>query len=264
VTFYNGLVTSQTVPIGTVFTSGDGVQVSTDQSVTIPAANPPQEGEATVTATTIRTGSISNIHSYDINTAFSSSLFVKNLQAFTGGRDARDYKAVSPQDIQTVTSTLKQTLAQIMPQAFPLAPEEALILSHCLFAVTPSHQPGDEAATVTLKSSYTCQGHAYNAQAVINQSTAVFTSTRPGAQYQLFGTVHAQVSSVSPVRVTVSGTWVYTFSKDYEESLAEHIAGDSPARARAYLLKTGVIAQATIPTTLPDAMYIQFLVLISV
>ncbi len=94
-TFYNGLFTSQTVPIGTVLTGSDSLQVSTDQSVAIPAANPPQEGEATVNATTIRTGSISNIHSYDINTAFSSSLFVKNLQTFTGGRDARDFQAVA-------------------------------------------------------------------------------------------------------------------------------------------------------------------------
>src|SRR5713226_9136409 len=30
-TFYNGLLTSQTVPIGTVFTGADGIQVSTDQ-----------------------------------------------------------------------------------------------------------------------------------------------------------------------------------------------------------------------------------------
>src|SRR6266852_357060 len=62
-TFYNGLLTSQTVPIGTVFTGADGIQVSTDQSVTILAANPPQEGEVTITATTIRAGSIGNIHS---------------------------------------------------------------------------------------------------------------------------------------------------------------------------------------------------------
>src|SRR5260370_10616218 len=89
-TFYNGNANPQTVAIGTVFTGGDGIQVSTDQSVTIPAANPPNFGQATITATTRRAGSISNIHSDDINGTVSSSLFVKNLQVFPVAKDDRD------------------------------------------------------------------------------------------------------------------------------------------------------------------------------
>src|SRR5207253_2619459 len=59
-TFYNGLFTQQTIPIGTAFTGSDGVQVLTDQSVTIPAANPPQFAEATVTAHTLNPGTAGN------------------------------------------------------------------------------------------------------------------------------------------------------------------------------------------------------------
>jgi len=41
ITFYNGLLTPQTIAGGTVLTGSDGTQVVTDQPTTIPAANPP-------------------------------------------------------------------------------------------------------------------------------------------------------------------------------------------------------------------------------
>ena len=57
-------------------------------------------------------------------------------------------------------------------------------------------------------------------------------------------------------------TLVYVLSRDDEQYLAQHIQGDTPAQARTYLLQMGVISQASIPNTLPPAMYINFLVLV--
>jgi hypothetical protein len=65
-----------------------------------------------------------------------------------------------------------------------------------------------------------------------------------------------------PLFVVISGKWAYTFSPDYEQLLAQQIQGDTPAKARASLLKTGVISYASVPETLPPAMYINFLVLV--
>src|SRR6266446_4662971 len=48
--FYNGLSTSQSVAIGTVLTGQDSISVATDQAISIPPANPPSLGEASVTA----------------------------------------------------------------------------------------------------------------------------------------------------------------------------------------------------------------------
>src|SRR5260370_26325249 len=39
--FYNGQATIQTIAVGTIFTGADGIEVATDQAVTIPAGNPP-------------------------------------------------------------------------------------------------------------------------------------------------------------------------------------------------------------------------------
>jgi hypothetical protein len=261
-TFYNGLLTSQTVPTGTVLTGSDGVQVSTDRSVTIPAANPPQEGEATINATAIRAGSISNIHSGDINTAVSSSLLVKNLAAFTGGRDARTFRAVAPQDRQTLTTTINATLTQAFTTAFSLQPGEEDVPTNCHGTTSANHQPGEEAQSVTLTASETCSAIAYNQNELTRAAAAAFTKTRPGAQYHLVGSLQTTLQTVSPLTVSITGKWAYTFSQDYQQLLAEGIQGESPARAKAYLLKTGVISYASIPAPLPSAEYITFLVLV--
>jgi len=261
-TFYNGNANPQTVAIGTVFTGGDGIQVSTDQSVTIPAANPPNFGQATITATTIRAGSISNIHSYDINGTVSSSLFVKNLQVFTGGRDARDFQAVAQTDVDNVTSQVTHILLSSFQTAFTLRPGEQAQPTNCHTTTTASHSIGEEANTVTVKAVETCSAVAYNSQQLTRQATAAFTQTKPAATYHVVGSVQTTLQSVSPLVVTISGKWVYTFSPDYEQLLAQRIAGDSPARAKAYLFKTGVISYASVPNTLPPAMYINFLVLV--
>jgi len=228
-TFYNGNASPQTVAGGTVFTGSDGVQVATDQAVTIPAANPPYLGQATMTASTLRAGSAGNIHADDMNGTVSSSVFVKNLAAFTGGRDARTYQAVAPQDIQNATSTLQATLVQAMPLAFPVAPGESVYPTHCLSTATPDHRAGEEATTVTVQDAYTCQGSAYNSQELAHQATAAFTQTRPAPRYHLIGSVQTKLSSVSPVSVNIHGSWVYTFSAEYEQYLAQQIAGDTPA-----------------------------------
>ena len=261
-TFYNGLLTSQTVPIGTVFTGADGIQVATDQSVTILAANPPQEGEATITATTRRAGSIGNIHSDDINTAFSSSLLVKNLQSFTGGRDSRDYQAVAQTDVDSGTAQVTHILSSSFQTAFVLRPGEQAQPTNCHMTSTANHKAGDEAQTVTLNGRETCSAIAYNSQQFTRQATAAFTQTKPAANYHVVGSVQTALQSVSPLVVTISGKWVYTFSPDYEQLLAQSIAGDTPAKARKYLLSTGIISSASVPSTLPPAMYITFLVLV--
>jgi hypothetical protein len=191
----------------------------------------------------------------------SSSVFVKNLQAFTGGRDARSYRAVARSDIDSITSTLEATLAREMPSVFTVAPGEGVYPTQCVSTVTPNHRPGDEASSVTVYIASTCQGRAYNKQTLTHQATAAFTTTKPAPRYHISGSLQTTFHGVSPLAVTINGTWVYTFSTEYEQDLAQHIQGDTPAQARTYLLKTGVISWASVPNTLPASTYIQFVVL---
>ncbi len=261
--FYNGGATPQSVPSGSVFSGTDGVKVTTDHSITIPAANLPAIGSITVSAHAVLAGRHGNIAAFDINNALSTDLKVRNEAPFNKGRDARTYQAVASADLTTLTSTGNDKVTQAFLTAFPLQPGEEAIPTQCHSTTTANHQRGDEAQSVTLTISKTCSAIAYNRQQIEQLATAAFTRTKPGTNYHLIGSVQTTVQSVTPLSVTMSGKWVYTFTPNYQQSLAESIAGKTPAQARKLLLHTGIIAYASIPSTLPpEAMYIHFFVLV--
>lgn len=260
-TFYNASFSSQTIQAGSVFTSANGIQILTNETVTVPANNPPQDGIASVASHTQTTGSIGNIQAFAINGQVSSSLYVKNLSAFTGGRNARDFQAVAQRDLDSLTTSTTQTVNQAVPPAFILQVGEAVHVTNCTTKASADHAAGAEAQTVTVTTSATCQGIAYSRVKLSKEATAAFTQTRPEVNYHIVGSAQTTLQTVTPFVVTIHGTWIYTFSTAYEQHLAEQIQGDSPDKARASLLKTGVIAQASIPSTLPPAEYINFLVL---
>ena len=247
--FYNGSANPQSIPGGTVFLGKDGVKVTTEQSITVPAANLP--------------GSQGNIAAFDITIALSSDLKVRNETPFSNGRDARTYRAVAPQDIQTLTSTLNDAVTQAFLTAFPLRQGEEAIPTTCHTTTSANHHIGDEAQSMTLTASKTCSAVAYHQDELTREATTAFIQTKPATNYHIVGSVQTTIQSVSPLTVTISGKWVYTFSPAYEQLLAQRIAGDTPAQAQKVLLRTEVISYANIPTTLPpEAMYINFLVLV--
>jgi hypothetical protein len=61
----------------------------------------------------------------------------------------------------------------------------------------------------------------------------------------------------------LTGLWEYALTPDDEQDLAQHIQGETPAQARAYLFKTGLVSRVTITPTqsLPDYYHIKFLIL---
>jgi len=115
VTFYNGRFSPQTIAVGSVLTGSDGIEVVTDEAVTIPAANTQHVGVASIPAHARQVGSQGNIHVLDIDIAISSDLLAKNLTTFSGGQDAGDYQAVARADLESLTSTLKTALVQQIP-----------------------------------------------------------------------------------------------------------------------------------------------------
>src|SRR6266699_3548596 len=191
ITFYNGLLTPQTIAGGTVLTGSDGVQVITDQPAIIPPANPPLEGHVTIPAHTLPAGAGGNIQAYDINQACcATSVVAKNTQSFTGGAAARDFLAVTRTDINTAVTSLLLTLSQSENAALQaqLHPGEALAVSACTPHVASNHKPGDEANHVTVTVSETCGGLAYASHEVYLdalQSLTAQATTTLGAEYAL-------------------------------------------------------------------------------
>src|SRR6266571_1579580 len=104
-TITNGSVISQTIPQGFRLNN-----VITDRAVFVPAGSANGYGYATVAAHTLITGRSGNIPAYAINQVEGSSIYIRNLAAFYGGRDAYSVKVVIPQDRQTAVTKARATL----------------------------------------------------------------------------------------------------------------------------------------------------------
>jgi hypothetical protein len=261
ITFYNGLLLSQTIAAGTVLTGNDGVQVITDQAALIPAGNPPIYGQVTVAAHAVLAGPQGNIPAYDINTACcATSVVAKNTRSFSGGADARDYSVVTRTDINTAVTSLLITLSQSEDAA--LSPQlhegEALITPSCNPEVSSDHRLGDEAKHVAVTVSVTCSGIAYvarTAYALAAQLLASDVTRKLGSRYALVGgiqvtIVHATMKSPGQRQATLlvqaAGTLAYQITQDMQQRLLRLIAGMTAQQAEQTLLTIPGIAGAQI------------------
>jgi Baseplate J-like protein len=109
-TLTNGSVIEATLPKGIILTGMDGIEVVTDAAVFIPAGSAAGYGVASVSAHAAISGKSGNIHSFDINRVEGTSIYIRNLAAFHGGRDANSVKVVTDQDRQTAMDTARSIL----------------------------------------------------------------------------------------------------------------------------------------------------------
>jgi hypothetical protein len=112
-TITNGSVISQSLPAGLIFISSSGISVATDTAVFVPAGSANGYGFATVAARALMSGKQGNIPAYTINRVEGSSVYVRNLTAFRGGKDAYSIKVVTAQDKQAALATARQHLAVV-------------------------------------------------------------------------------------------------------------------------------------------------------
>jgi len=280
-TFYNGSLNSQTIPAGTTFTGSDGVTIQTDADVTIPPNNPPLDGQASVNAHAVNTGSRGNIQAGDVNLALSSFLVVKNQLAFLGGQNEQNFLFVQASDIQTTkaeldTEVLKSLQASVHQE---LQTGEALIPPTCSTSTRSDHQIGEEANTVTVTLTTICSAVEYNQQALQDKADGLLTRNavhQLGTAYHLFGTLHTTVLTASRVQnpptlalvlLHITGTWMYQLNQQQFTTL---VAGKSKQEALQALLSQPGITNATIAgiadnSQLPqDTQHIHFLILVGV
>ena len=245
-TFYNGSNTAQTINAGTSFTGNDGVQVATDQTVTIPPNNPPVNGQATVAAHALVANAKGNIAADDINLALSSDLTVKNLTAFTGGQDERSFQTVAKSDIDTTAATLKPTLDLSMQGALAgqLKNGEALVTPHCTPTITADHQPGEESTTVKVTVNETCSAVAYNQdtlqakvtdlldhQAAKTLGTGYSILEKPHISITQATINHTSVSSVTFLSFNAQSIWIYALTAKEQNHMKNIIAGNPKNKA---------------------------------
>lgn len=114
-TLYNGASIAESLRAGFLLTASNGIELVTDSAVTVPAEDtsvtPPTQGMATVSAHAAAGGVVGNIPAYSVNAVVGSSLYIKNLTAFTGGQDARQETYATSADIQKATASAKEQVA---------------------------------------------------------------------------------------------------------------------------------------------------------
>lgn len=231
ITFYNSALFVQIIPTGEVLQAG-GVEIVTDQGVTLPAGNGDTNGKVTVPAHATLYGPVGNIGAYSINgSCCRPNVLARNLSAFTGGRAARDYQVMQQGDIDRATTTLKASLYQIIGLAIQvqIKPGESIVTPlPCTFTPSSDHRPREEAKVVKVTLSTTCTALAYNQQQMTSLATGQLAA-KVGKRYTLAGDVEVMVKTVKTASLTVSlsGSLVYQFEQAEVTQMKHLVAGRS-------------------------------------
>jgi hypothetical protein len=246
ITLYNGQLQSVTVAAGTVFTASNGAQAITEQEATIPAATPPIEGQATITAHAVTSGLSGNIPAKSIHAACCAlSVLAVNLTSFTGGQNERNFQTVRTADIAHIATPLKTAVAQSMRGALQgqVQASEQLQMLPCTPTVRSDHQIGQEAPTITVTVSETCSAAAYNTADLDRKATGLLTrqaGTMPGSAYSLIGNIQVRITKATIMHTPaplvflsfqVSGTWMYALSQGTQQQIKTLIAGKTKQEA---------------------------------
>lgn len=249
ITFYNGYTAAQTIPAGTLLQTASGVQVVTDADATVPAANPPTQGQATVPAHALQTGPAGNIRAYSIYGACCRAyILAANTATFTGGQDARTFQAVAQSDIDNATNAVKSSLMQSMDATFreQLQQGEAATPPNCKVTPVSDHKAGEEGTQASVTVTASCSASAYQTGDVQAQATHMLTAAaneQLGEGYIVTGDPHVTVigASVSGslLRLTVKaqGAMAYQLGQGELQSIKNHIAGMDKADAAAWIAR---------------------------
>ncbi|GHO55306.1 hypothetical protein [Ktedonobacter robiniae] len=267
ITFYNSATYAQTIPAGTLVTSAHGVQVITDQDVTIGAASYPTFGQASVSAHATQAGPVGNMKAGAIYGPCCRVNISAVNGAFSGGQEARDYQTATQHDIATAGASLKASLDQSITAALQTQVQstETLVTPlHCQPKTSADRQPGEEAASVNVTLDETCIGMVYQTQVLQTLITQVLTTQAKqqlGAGYTSSGDIHITTTTQGTTTIQATGTsiWVYQFSQAEQESMKSSIAGKSQAQAKNLLLARISVQSVSFSNnaTLPDVQHLR-------
>ena len=257
ITLYNEAPYIQTIYAGTVITVGDGIQIVTDQTVTIAAGNGEANGNAQVLAHTIQAGTNANIPPLAINTLCCiSGILAKNSSPFTGGLDSQPYPMLSQADLKREATHLAGTLSPIakvgiLSQIRDF--EQNLVPMQCSAHTTSNPKVGERATTANVSMSETCITQVYD-NAALQQLIGMQFTQDAGRQLssnfvqsgnltiaKRKTTLLDKTHSTYELSVAATGTLIFHLTPPQVQTLKKRIAGKSTAQAQQELLQlTGV------------------------
>lgn len=272
-TFINGSNAPYTFGIQTPIVSRSGVTFYLDAPVAIPAANPGVSfGVKTGNATAAAPGARGNIAPLGINIK-GDVITIRNVNAFTGGQDAKNYSFLKQSDIDSVATSLsnivlQQAQSEVKSQ-IRLTEQPATPLQCSQPSPTSNEPVGDTGVNVTgatVTVAVTCTQEVYDQQGLqtlVGNLLKAKAATDLGSKYTLVGNIvpTTTVRGVDPKTGTISllvnakGQWVYQFSDADKKALAELIVGLSADQATAKLKSQPGVVDVSIPsgvTTFPS------------
>jgi virulence-associated protein VagC len=241
ITFLNGGSQAVAIPQGFLLTGQDGVQVSTDHSVTVPVGDP--VGQAAVGARAVNVGPQGNIAALDISGSTSiQGVLAKNYAPFTGGQDASSYQAVSSRDLQDAADGLETTLTQgLLTRSTRLVPPGKGLVTplSCRRHITSDKPVGSAATQVRVTVEEICQGSFYDSAA----AAAVARRTLVQHSYVLLSSTLKLLVSPGPrsslvlCQVLASGMLRYQWTERQLRGLALLVTGKTEKQGRFLLME---------------------------
>ena len=138
-TITNGSAISQQLLAGLIFSSKQGFEVTTDSSVFVPAGSAEGFGMSMVSAHLLTSGI--NMSTLSVDQVLGTSLYIRNLSPFMGGRPAYSVKVVTSKDRNAATSKARAVIAsQVIGLHYPCREDhfansnKMIITWHCQFA----------------------------------------------------------------------------------------------------------------------------------
>jgi hypothetical protein len=256
ITFYNTGEQPYTIPAGETFTAPDGATIVTDRAVTVQAAILPDVGSAITPSHVVQAGNIGNIGAHSLYARCCGSAFITatNTTPFTGGQDARDYSYIQGSDIQNAATGLfvnltPQGTAALSKEA---RPGEQLVTPLCSSRTVSSEEAGTAAVSVTVSVTETCSSVAYLTDSLNQVATNTLAGSGNLASFAQAGTTQVTVNGSAYARgtaflkVSLSGIWVYHFTREQLTRLKTLIAGKGTKEAEMLLAKAQGVKAASI------------------
>lgn len=163
ITFYNGTIYTQIIPVGTILKGSDGVSVITDAQAILPPAvqtTPPTYGQTSVVAHALISGQAGNIAGGDINEACCvTSVIAQNPYSFSGGRNAYRYTYLTVQDVKNATDPV---IPAVQQQALSLFTTSSVLDPTCATSVRSNRAIGQRTKTALVTFTVTCKAISYS------------------------------------------------------------------------------------------------------
>lgn len=263
ITFYNLLLSVQTVSPHTVLTASNGVQVETLAQAVVPPASgsPLVMGQNTVPAQATQPGAVGNIAAGAVFTSCcnaTGTITAKNQQAFVGGQDAASQVFIQQSDVAQVAAPLVQQ-AQVQARtalSAKLESDDLAAPASCTTLTITTPPTGSPAATFSVRVTVTCR------EAVVSRSQAEHlavvqfvsaTAPRLGSSYELEDRPVPKLAQIFPrdagtftVTVPVRGVWRGVLDRAALHALLPELAGKSWTVAQVLLTKQPGVGQVTV------------------